>query len=141
MNAIENVIDVWRKVGVRLNPGASPEDIRRLETALGVSLPSDVLAYFSTMNGIDEEHTAEWLSSFWSIEKILTQWLEREGSDEVGPYQEVAFADVMIDSWFLWFRVRPPGQLSIFVEGSDEEKPTLCAAFERYVELSKGWYW
>jgi cell wall assembly regulator SMI1 len=62
MNAIENVINGWRKVGVRLNPGATPENIRRLETALGVSLPEDVVAYFLTMNGTDEEHTAAGLT-------------------------------------------------------------------------------
>src|SRR6266404_1769963 len=126
MGAIENVINGWRKAGVALNPGATPESLARLEAALGVALPEDVVTYFSTMNGMDDSHTAEWLSSFWSIEKILSQRVEREGRDAAGPYKELAFADVMIDSWFLWLRVRPGGRLSIFVEGSDEEQLSLA---------------
>jgi hypothetical protein len=91
------------------------------------------------MNGMDDHYTAEWLSHFWSIEKILRERLERTGCDATGPYKELAFADVMIHSWFFWFRVRPPGRLSFFVEGNNEEQPSLTAAFGSYVWFSKGW--
>jgi hypothetical protein len=141
MGTVENVINAWRQAGVVLYPGANRESLGRLEIALGVALPDDVVAYFSTMNGMDDSQTAEWLSSFWSIEKILSQRLEREGRDTAGPYKELAFADVLINSWFFWFRVRPGGRLSIFVEGSDEEQPSLTAAFDSYTALSEGWKW
>jgi hypothetical protein len=102
-------------------------------------LPHDVISYFSKADGMLETETGEWLSNFWSIKKILSERLEREGSDAVGPYRELAFADVMIHSWFLWFRIRPSGQLSFFVEGNGEEQTTLAGAFDRYVTLSEGW--
>jgi hypothetical protein len=70
------------------------------------------------------------LGHFWSIEKILSVHIEREGRDARGAYRDLAFADVMVHSWYLWFRVRDGGLLSVFIEGGAEEHPSLNAAIE-----------
>src|SRR6476646_1724712 len=90
-DTIATVITGWRKAGVRLKPPATSESLEHLRAALGVPLPDDVVAYFSTADGMEGTDTGEWLSSFWSIEKILSEPLEREGHDAKGPYREIAF--------------------------------------------------
>src|SRR5262249_48462596 len=131
------VIETWRRDGIRLNPGATDGSLRKLSAALEAELPADVVRFFVTADGLEDTEAAEWLTNFWSIEKILSRRLERRGRDQAGEYRELAFADVMLDSWHLWFRVRSQGQLSVFVEGMAEECNSLSEALERHVAAAK----
>jgi hypothetical protein len=54
MGVVEEMLAPWRNAGVRLNPGASAEDLQRLEDALGAPLPSDLRAYFAIADGMRE---------------------------------------------------------------------------------------
>jgi cell wall assembly regulator SMI1 len=130
MGVVEEMLAAWRNAGVRLNPGASAEDLQRLEDALGAPLPSDLRAYFAIADGMREGEIDDDLGHFWSIEKILSEHIEREGRDARGAYRDLAFADVMVHSWYLWLRVRDGGLLSVFIEGSAEEHPSLGAVIE-----------
>jgi cell wall assembly regulator SMI1 len=78
---VEHVIDGWLKAGIQLNPGASPESLGRLQSALGVPLPPDVTAFFSAADGMAESEAAADLTNFWSVDRILAERLEREDQD------------------------------------------------------------
>lgn len=134
MEVIDAVFRKWTDNGVYLNPRATQADLARLESALGTALPDDVRYYFSIADGMpDFEPADDSLTSFWSIGRMLADPWSPAGSDERGPFRDLAFADVMISSWFICFRVRPELGLSIHVEGALLELPSLEELFRQYL--------
>jgi len=104
MGAVLDVLAKWKSEGVRLNPPALQAALAQLEVALGVSLPADVREFYSVADGmVDFEHDSRMLS-LWSIARIL-----KDGSEFAkrtpGILQELAFCDVLIDSYHYFFRV------------------------------------
>lgn len=134
MTGIERAIAEWRTRGYELNPSASQERLGVLAQSLGVALPEDVAVYFSTVDGMVDHATDQWLVSFWSIERILSDPYVQSGGGGADAYRDVAFADVMISSWFYFYRVRSSGRVTIFVEATGEEIASLDAFFLRYLE-------
>lgn len=134
MEAIDAVLRKWRDE-VRLNPPATEADLARLEHALGRTLPPDVRHYFSIANGMEDGEAAdESLTNFWSIEKMTQDPWRPSGTDALGPYRDLAFADVLINSWFICFRVRPAAGVAVHVEGALLELPSLDAFFRQYLD-------
>jgi len=133
MNAIERLVDHWRSANVPLEPPASDSDLRALAQALAAPLPGDVAAFYKLANGMpDLEYDAHEVS-FWSIPKILAERECRSGNDPNGPFTDLAIADFLLNSWFFNLRVRD-GAVTLFVEGSEEEVPSLSALAARYIE-------
>ena len=134
MEPIDAVFRKWRADRVPLNPPADAADLARLEAALGTTLPADVRYYFSIADGMEDCVYDESPTSFWSIRKMLSDSWQPSGSDAHGDFRDLAFADFLIDSWFICFRVRPRSGLSIHVEGVPVELPTLETFFRWYLE-------
>lgn len=64
MTGIERAITEWRTRGYELNPPASRERLDVLAQTLGAELPRDVAGYFSTVDGMVDSATDQWLVSF-----------------------------------------------------------------------------
>src|SRR6267142_653744 len=108
VSVIDAVLQKWRAAGVAANPSASEADLDRLADALGYPLPDDVRYFFSRANGMaGGEPERETMACFWPIEKMLGDPWSPAGTDSRGPFQDLAFADVLLDSWFVCFRTRP----------------------------------
>ena len=134
MNSIERMVAQWRSEGVALNDGAAIMQIESLERLLGAELPHDMRAFYGAANGMgDYQHDARNVS-MWSIERIVRERNIQEGEDEWGPYQEVAFADVLFSAWYLRFRRRETGGSAILAELTQEEFPSLYALFDAFME-------
>jgi len=133
-DAVTELVEQWRRQGVPLNPGASAEQLLRLRALLGVDLPSDVVRYFSLADGMVDPAPDASMAHFWSIPRIVSPSLVRDGRDSVGAYRDTAFADILIDSWHFFFRARHTGGLSIVVGASDDELQSLEALCRRYVD-------
>ena len=131
---LQRLREDWSKQGVPLNPPATHEDLRRLECILGVSLPSDVIAFYSTWNGmVDYESVGEALVSFWSIDRICREADIAPGGDAGDEFLAVAFADVLIYAWCFRFGVRSGGRLSVILDGHPNEFSSLTSFLETYV--------
>lgn len=130
---IDQLLGRWRDEGVHLQPGASENDIATIEALLGAQLPNDARALYERANGMEAYAHDGWFVSLWSADRMQSEREVMAGSDERGNFLQVAFADVMISAWFLWFRVRDGGGVTVFAEMTKEEFPTFSAFVEQYL--------
>jgi len=133
MSAVRRLVENWRSSDVLLEPPASSDEIKSLEQSLGAPLPEDVATRYRLANGMPDLEYDSHEMSFWSIPKILNENERRDGNDPNGPFRDLAAADFLINSWFLYLRVRG-STVTLFLEGSGEEFPSLEALAARYVE-------
>ena len=116
-----------------LNAGASPAKLAELSAFLEAPLPDDVQRFYQAADGIaDDTDGTDGIVSFWSIDRIVSDAEVRAGSDERGPFRDVAFDDVVLSSWYFFFRVRD-GAVAMFSENTAEELPTLSDLLRRYL--------
>jgi hypothetical protein len=133
MVLIDHLIQQWLVAGVELRPGASSEAIVEVEQLLRVPLPADARAFYEKANGMRDFAHDQWFVSVWACERILSENYVRRGADDRGEYTDVGFADVMISSWHLWFRVRDH-KVSIFVDSTAEEFASFGSFLARYLQ-------
>ncbi len=77
--------------------------------------------------------------SFGSIERSEREQLMRDGSDALGPYRDVAWADFLISSWYLWFRLRDGAPPSIIAGECNLGVDVEFASFDAFlVALADG---
>jgi hypothetical protein len=99
---ISRILAKWTSDGGRVNPGALPAQLERLEQAIGTPLPSGLRNLYSAANGMVDGTMESHYVNFWPIEKIVA----RSYVVESGPTKGIGFADILIDSWFLLLDVR-----------------------------------
>ena len=134
MNSIEQMVQRWREEKVLLNEGATPIQLESLERFFGGSLPADVRAFYSAVNGMQDYQQDARMVSIWSIERLVRERNILEGEDEWGVYQDIAFADVLFCAWFLRLRVRAEGQMTVLAELTHEEFPSLYALLDAFMQ-------
>jgi hypothetical protein len=134
MNAIERVVLKWRADGIGPNAGASDTTIDQLERRVGTTLPDDVRSFFALADGLEDGYTDEYLLSFWSVKKILSEvptadfWRLAHQMDP----RDTPIADFLINSWFVFLRRLGEGRVGVWVEGVGLELASLTEFFERY---------
>ena len=134
MGAIERVVSRWRADGIGPNAGATPETIARLEQQVGTQLPGDVRSFFALADGIEGGFADEYLLSFWSIEKILSETARFQRTGYQNDPRDTPIADFLLNSWFVLLRRFGEGRVGIWVEGPRLKFPSLTSFFERYEE-------
>ena len=132
MTNLAEIMRRWRLQGMQLNPGASDSELALLESLIGVALPQEVRDYFGAMNGMAEGESTDLMTSFWPIERIVGDPQLNAGNDELGEFRDIAFADGMLDAWFIWLRVRGSA-VTVFIDMAGLELPSLEALFDRYL--------
>lgn len=130
MTRVEETVGRWRADGIPLGASASPSAVTQLAEFVGAPLPLDVQELYRAADGMADD--TDGLVSFWPIVRILSEPEVREGIDQKGPYRDIAFADVMISSWFFFLRVRGR-QVTVFSENTAEELPSLSELLARYL--------
>jgi hypothetical protein len=132
VNAIERVVAKWRAEGIEVNPGVSDDVIARLERQVGTTLPDDVRSFFALAAGFEDASSDEYMLSFWSIEKILSEVAQFSESGYGIDPRDTPIADVMINAWFVYLRRLGEGRVGVWLEGPDVEFPSLADFFEQY---------
>jgi hypothetical protein len=129
MSPLARAIQRWRTTGCGVNPPADQAQLEALERFAGFALPADVRAYFQLANGMADLEMDEHGVAFWSIERTL--------SDIDGP--ALAFADVLINSWYFWLELCPAGNV-VVRSGVDPsfEAESLTDFFRISLHLSRG---
>jgi hypothetical protein len=130
MTAVEEAMGRWRGEGIELGAGASVALLAELSRFLGAALPQDVQKFYEAADGMSDD--TDGLVAFWPIHRVVSDPEVRAGVDEKGEYRDVAFADVMISSWFFYFRVRG-SSVSVFSENTREELPSFSELLRRYL--------
>ena len=89
----ESLRKFWSRQGVKLNLGASEDELAAFEAKYNVHLPSDLRDYFAGVNGFDGSET-------WMTDNEVITFL---GLDEVKPLSEYWSPDVAnADSYFVF---------------------------------------
>jgi hypothetical protein len=113
------VIEQWRNENVPLNPGATEDELLAFEKRFALTLPPDFHYFYSLVNGMTDYLTDEYLFSLWPLEGIakeieISRFRSEERDEETSVVDrevekirqplanckiEIAFGDVLIDSW------------------------------------------
>ncbi len=117
--------DKMKLLGISLNPPATPEDINKLEIAVGQKLPTEIRDFYAYCDGFD---TQDWMFNILSIEQILYYKFELEKL-------EFYFAEYMIysDNWRI--KLENSTTFSI-INGNHNEETQLVLANSIYEFLS-----
>jgi hypothetical protein len=126
---IDDVIAMWRRQGVVLNPPASEADLDRLSAFLRSPLPSDLRRFYSLANGVPDGDDR--MMTFWSIEEIATDPDSvLEGDDR----RAIAFAHGMAYAWFYRFVASPEGVSIVSDLESERSWPDLSSFLRAYLD-------
>lgn len=110
----------------RLNPGASPDELKALAEALGGPLPAELKAFYSQVNGMPDGNYDSRALSWWSIARIARE----HASDDA---EGLAFADFFIESWRFRFRLGEQGLEVLSGQVGLGEPPLVVGGFGAFV--------
>ena len=127
MSIIQEIIQAWRRDGMELNPGASPDEIELLGELFHCEVPADIREFYANANGMPIDEYDGHQVSFWSISKICEQ---RETAD-----REIGFADFLINSWRFIFRVRGDSVIVVSENVSPGSPMENLGTFSNFLEL------
>lgn len=86
----------WLAAGATPRPGASPDDLRRVEAEYSVSLPADFAAFYRAIDGMEENDWDDQLIRWWPIDEVKPVNDDLKAVVDAYPHQFI-FAD-----WSLW---------------------------------------
>jgi hypothetical protein len=126
MTLASELVERWRRDGVSLNAGATPEQFDQLARFVGCALPDEFLDLYSLCDGMFDRVHDSHLVYFWPISKILA-----EPRVDV----HVPFADFLIDSW--WFLLSSQhGQLRVLSQNVPRgEQPRVLGTFGEFLYI------
>jgi hypothetical protein len=128
MSIIQEVIQKWRRYGVELNPGASPDEIELLRELFHCEVPADIREFYANANGMPIHEYDGHQVSFWSISKICEQ-------RETVADSEIGFADFLINSWRFIFRVEDDSVIVVSENVSSDSPMENLGTFSNFLEL------
>ena len=106
MALVEDFIAVLKNRGATFNPPASSGLLSHLHAHLQAPVPRLMRELYSRANGMPDMDVDEDLLSLWSIERILE---DPDGLLELDGARHVAFADGMLNAWFLRLKMGATG--------------------------------
>jgi hypothetical protein len=71
-NAAGRLKHYWRRIGVKIRPGVSHQDIESFEKRYGVPLTPDVRDYFACVDGMDEGDSDNLPAEWYSLQRVRT---------------------------------------------------------------------
>jgi hypothetical protein len=66
----ERLRERWASTGIPVRPGVRLEEIRAFESKYGISLPSDLWDYFTTVDGMERWESDEEMLEFLHLEAV-----------------------------------------------------------------------
>jgi hypothetical protein len=128
MSIIQEIIQAWRRDGVELNPGASPDEIELLRGLFHCDVPADIREFYANANGMPTDEYDGHQVSFWSISKMYEQ-------RETVADREIGFADFLIDSWRFIFRVEGDSVIVVSENVPPGSPMENLGTFSNFLEL------
>jgi hypothetical protein len=139
-NLWQRLVELWRGDGLIIRPPAQPNAIQTFESKYGVVLPSDMRAYFLTVDGMEDELDPG-TNRFWPL--AMVKPVEEELSE--GHKDRLAYPDcyVFIDhciwcfAWAVRLDKEPAGVSGpVFqVTASEVHGQQIAPSFTAFVEM------
>src|SRR6266550_2050646 len=128
MSIIQEIIKAWRRDGVELNPGASPDELELLRELFHCRVPADIREFYADANGMPTHVYVGHQVAFWSISRICEQHHDV-------PDTEIGFADFLIDSWRFIFKVEGDSVMVVSENVSPGSPMENLGTFSNFLEL------
>ncbi|MEO6720181.1 MAG: SMI1/KNR4 family protein [Ferruginibacter sp.] len=93
----DQIISNWTSSGIKLQGGASFENISEFEKSLDFKLPEDFIEVYSRVDGFEDLDWNENMFSLWSLDRILKEYKEDGDTNFIG------FCDFLINSHSIGF--------------------------------------
>ena len=110
----QQIFNQWKQENIKLNPGATVQELRAFEENYGIKLPEDFLYLYSLVNGTIDWDTDKYLFCLWPLSRIS------EDSSAVlisgigiPPAIEITFGDYMIDARRYYLASNSQGHYSV----------------------------
>lgn len=126
---IKEAIAFWDECEVKMNPPATAADFEKAETILSFSFPDDFKALYAVVNGFDDYEWQEYMFSFWSLSRIIEEFVESENKNIIG------FCDFLINSHVIGFKRNTVG---IFNDYSTDHEPIALTFIEAIDMINSG---
>ena len=100
MQFIDRLTELWDRVGVARNTGASPEAIAAFELEHRIKMPDDVRLFYSHFNGTCDTDTA--FMAFWPLDEIDTVPNKLSGYGGIPDYGRITDRLPNADNYFVF---------------------------------------
>lgn len=124
---LEKIKEKWKLDGLKLKNPFSKEELIKRFAKVGITLSQDVIDFYSSIDGFDENEMDSECLTFWTIEKILK---ENETDSK-----EIYFADFLIDSHQYFFKYKNAEYSEVFIRYSETDKHKIADSFDDFFEL------
>lgn len=140
MRTVEQLTDVLASAPLALRDGrrrppAGPAALAAVESRFRLRLPSDVRAFYSTMDGTDMLDADHGLITLWPLDRWTT--LEQEAPEHArdAPVDAIVFADYSLWGWAYAAEFEPGSQrMTVHVVGRGPGAP-IAGTFTEFLEL------
>lgn len=126
---VQNILSKWKNEGIKINQGASLEEIEEVEDALNFKFPDDFKKLYLTLNGFNGLDWQEHMFSFWPLEMIVEQYSQDKNKDFVG------FSDFLLASHYIGFRKSKSGIYKRYSFMGNDENELIAKTFEEAVSM------
>jgi hypothetical protein len=109
------LLNYWKGIGARLNPGASEEALAALTQKVGCRLPPALLVFYSWANGMEDWTSDGSMFSLWPLERILRELSARGIAEPFSQGSTLPFADYLICSYLYELVLEGPQAGSVVV--------------------------
>lgn len=121
---IDETISLWKSDNVRIQVGISADQISFYEKQLDFGFPSDFIDLYLRVNGFEDFEWEKNMFSLWSLDRILTEYHERNDPDFIG------FCDFLVNSHCIGFWKEQKGIFKSY----DRARP-IAASFAETIGL------
>lgn len=126
---IKEAVAFWEECEVKINPPATAADFEKAETILSFSFPDDFKALYAVVNGFYGYEWQEYMFSFWSLDRIIEEFVESKNKNIIG------FCDFLIMSHVIGFKRNMVG---IFNDYSIDCEPIALTFMEAIGMINSG---
>jgi hypothetical protein len=118
MDAVEKVVEKWRRDGLDLLKPSSESDVIAAFMKIGGQVSRDVINLYCAVGGMNDEDSFLW--SLWSLERVVAE-------NESRSRPHIWFADSMIDAYRYCFKYEGADNSSVCVDWLNGEEPERVA--------------
>jgi hypothetical protein len=124
---VQELISKWEAEGVKINDGASLEEIKSTETILEFEFPDDFKEFYLQINGFKGLDWQEHMFYFWPLERII------EENDKLSDF--VSFCDFLLASHYIGFKRNRTEIFKMYSISNRAEDNPIAQTFEEVVNL------
>jgi hypothetical protein len=128
MDALNRVLENWRKEDIRLLPPYKETEIVSAFAKMNQKLSADVIHLYRTTGGMEDGEIDSNCFTLWSLEKVV------EENNAFGSPQ-LAFADFLIESHLYYFEYENENRSRVFNDWKAKELEKIADSVNEFFEI------